>query len=115
MTTLDQVAALKNRVPVFGPFTWDNPAPGIWEATAKPHTTDGPAPFEAVATHDPLIGSNRWRWELYQPLDEPEHGGGLARIASGEAPTLADAQRQADEQARYWRDTEQHPLDVVPS
>lgn len=111
--------ALANRVPVFGLCSWDNPAPGVWEAAAKPATTDGRPPFEAVVLHNHTVGCDSfgwWRWELYQPLtDDPENHGndGLGRIAAGTAPTLAEAQRQADTAARKWRDLQRHPLEVL--
>lgn len=112
------MTTLTNRAPVFGLCAWDNPAPGVWEAAAKPTTTDGRPPFEAVAisnTIDDFVTEKKWIWELYQPLtDDPEnHGEGLGRIAEGTAPTLADAQRQADVAARRWRELQHHPLDVL--
>jgi hypothetical protein len=95
---------------VFRLNDWDNPAPGVWEATAT-HDTHGRPTFEAVATHHP--DRPGWTWALYQPLTE-DPTDGLGLVADGHAPTLATAQRHADSAARRWRDLQHHPLEVRP-
>ncbi|MEL7157625.1 MAG: hypothetical protein AAFN30_13625 [Actinomycetota bacterium] len=104
------IPTTSNILAVFRSSDWDNPAPGVWEATAKPHTNGGRSPFEAVAIVDPnldYIPVEQWWWSVHQPeTDEPTAP--LIPIAVGHAPTLTDAQRQCEHTARAWRD---QPLD----
>lgn len=80
--------------PVFEPETWEKTLPGRWEHAS--------GPYEAVVT---LAGATdpRWRWELFH-LDPSL--GYLVTLDRGTSQTLADGQRQVDEQARLdrnWR------------
>lgn len=92
----------RNRVPVFRPSDWHQPAPSRWEAAAQAAELDGAPPFEAVIQLGDDDG--HWWWHLYR-LD-PTNGSAasILREGIGSAPTLAAAQRQIEATARSWRD-----------
>ena len=102
MTTIP--SPTPNRLPVFTTGDWRNPAPGVWEAEASPRTVQGRAPFEAVAlVAEPDTTDIGWWWCLYQPVTDDQDAP-LGPLANGYAPTLAEAQRRADQAARNWRE-----------
>ena len=89
-----------NNRSVFNHSDWDSTANGRWEAAARPHTVNGRPPFEAVCR---ISAAGAWGWVVYEPVDDDPEAT-LDPLATGQAATLVEAQRQADHHARQWRD-----------